>query len=363
MRVIFYLLAILTYCVSADASTGNNRGNLKVAQPVTCVAAADSGPVIRTSSTGEVQVLNGVYQGVAQQFDNLAGQQISGVSFSARVNPASASASNNLKVTIYSVAQGLPGSILKTQNILVNASPNAADYQVTFATPLTVSGSIIIAVEPLSPFTDDFFITRNAPPDGLNLNLIKVKQANQWFKNLAAGDPAFDYDFLILPLKSTSLIASFTSIAVSGTVSFQNNSSGAVSYEWSFGDGNTSILPNPQHTYSVSGSYNVQLKAFSSGTGTCIDSITNLVNVTVTGVNELTNSGKIELLNGTSVKNELLVKSLENQVIRLYSVAGSACGSFELKAGQVMEIDLSDFTPGVYLIQGNFKPIRFIKNL
>jgi PKD repeat protein len=362
MRVVFCLLSVLTCSVLVDASTGKNQGNLKFAQSVNCIALADSGPVVRTSSTGEVQVLNGVYQGVAQQFDNLAGQQISGVSFSARVNPASGSASNNLKVSIYSAAQGLPGSILKTQNIAVNASSTAGDYQVSFATPLTVSGSIIIAVEPLSPFTDDFFITRNAPPDGLNLNLIKVKQANQWFKNLAAGDPAFDYDFMILPLKTTSMTASFSSSAVSGTISFQNNSSGAVSYEWDFGDGNTSLAANPQHTYSVSGSYDVQLKAFSNGTGTCIDSVTNVINVAITGVDELQKPETVELLNGTVVKNELLLSCTESQVISIYSAAGAKCGDFELRAGEVKTINLTDYAAGVYILHGSFKPIRFMKN-
>jgi hypothetical protein len=311
---------------------------------------------------GEVQVINGVYQGLAQQYDNLAGQQISGVLFSARANPATAPSGNNLKVSVYSVAQGLPGSILKTQNILVNASATSVDYQVFFTTPLTVSGSIIIAVEPLSPFTDDFFVTRNSPPDGQNLNLIKVKQANQWFKNLAAGDPAFDYDFMILPLKSTSLTASFTSSAVSGTISFQNNSSGAISYEWDFGDGSSSVAANPQHTYSVSGSYSVKLRAISNGIGACIDSVTNIINVAITGMNELYKPETVELLNGAVVKNELLLSCMESQLISIYSAAGTKCVDFELRAGEVKTINLTDYADGVYILHGSFKPIRFIKS-
>src|SRR5205814_430705 len=33
------------------------------------------------------------------------------------------------------------------------------------------------------------------------------------------------------------------------TVQFQNNSTGATSYFWDFGDSKTSTLPNPSHTY------------------------------------------------------------------------------------------------------------------
>jgi len=43
------------------------------------------------------------------------------------------------------------------------------------------------------------------------------------------------------------------------TVSFTNNSIGATSYLWNFGDGNTSNQANPVHTYAQSGTYTVTL--------------------------------------------------------------------------------------------------------
>jgi len=45
------------------------------------------------------------------------------------------------------------------------------------------------------------------------------------------------------------------------TVNFQNLSTGAVSYQWNFGDGNTSTSVNPVHTYTVTGNYTVRLIA------------------------------------------------------------------------------------------------------
>lgn len=45
------------------------------------------------------------------------------------------------------------------------------------------------------------------------------------------------------------------------TVNFNNSTSGAVSYEWNFGDGNTSTQRNPVHTYTAMGSYTVTLTA------------------------------------------------------------------------------------------------------
>ena len=57
----------------------------------------------------------------------------------------------------------------------------------------------------------------------------------------------------------------FISTIVGRTVTFANNSSNAVSYQWSFGDGNTSTQPNPGHTYAADGTYTVVLTA----TNTC----------------------------------------------------------------------------------------------
>jgi hypothetical protein len=45
----------------------------------------------------------------------------------------------------------------------------------------------------------------------------------------------------------------------SQTINFINQSSGAVSYSWNFGDGGTSIAINPHHHFPTLGIYNVTL--------------------------------------------------------------------------------------------------------
>ena len=49
-------------------------------------------------------------------------------------------------------------------------------------------------------------------------------------------------------------------------VNFTNNSTGASSYFWDFGDGATSTAANPSHTYNAYGVYTVTLSAITSGT-------------------------------------------------------------------------------------------------
>lgn len=78
-------------------------------------------------------------------------------------------------------------------------------------------------------------------------------------------------------------VASFTADVVSGSspldVQFTDTSSPtATSWFWDFGDGDTSTLQNPSHTYSTPGSYNVVLTA--TNTYGSDDSDTQVVNVT-----------------------------------------------------------------------------------
>jgi PKD repeat protein len=76
-------------------------------------------------------------------------------------------------------------------------------------------------------------------------------------------------------------VASFTmdktSAEVNDVVTFTNTSQNATEYEWNFGDGNTSDLENPTHSYANNGTFTIQLRATGDG-GT--DAATNSINIT-----------------------------------------------------------------------------------
>ncbi|HJM16426.1 MAG TPA: PKD domain-containing protein, partial [Flavobacteriales bacterium] len=83
-----------------------------------------------------------------------------------------------------------------------------------------------------------------------------------------------------------------TSCDASEIISFQNNSQFATSYDWNFGDGNTSSQQNPNHNY-YSGIYDVTLVA---DNGFCSDIliINNLIEVGATIIPDFTsNIGQI----------------------------------------------------------------------
>ena len=77
--------------------------------------------------------------------------------------------------------------------------------------------------------------------------------------------------------------ASFTADQTSGcapfAVTFTSTSTGATTYYWTFGNGNSSTLPNPSNTYTSPGQYTVTL-AVSDATGnTNTATYTNYINV------------------------------------------------------------------------------------
>src|SRR5436190_4327662 len=66
--------------------------------------------------------------------------------------------------------------------------------------------------------------------------------------------------------EAQSPVASFSANVTTGcqplSVQFNNTSLNAVSYLWTFGNGNTSNLANPSNVYNLSGNYTVTLTAF-----------------------------------------------------------------------------------------------------
>lgn len=88
----------------------------------------------------------------------------------------------------------------------------------------------------------------------------------------------FDFD---APL----VVASFNhpdTVCANTPFTFDNTSTGAISYQWNFGDTNTSNQPEPTHTYSTPGTYTITLIATDPSTCNVNDTATSVI--TVSGV-------------------------------------------------------------------------------
>jgi PKD repeat protein len=88
-------------------------------------------------------------------------------------------------------------------------------------------------------------------------------------------------DFFILGYIVPSINANFSGTPLTGgyplTVTFTDTSTGATSWLWNFGDGSTSTLQNPTHTYMTEGLYTVSLTI---NGGVDVETKTNYITVT-----------------------------------------------------------------------------------
>lgn len=107
-------------------------------------------------------------------------------------------------------------------------------------------------------------------------------------------------------------IASSAQCLNGNSFSFTNGSSvstGTISSQWSFGDGNTSTSANPTYTYTTAGTYTVKL-VVTTNNG-CKDSITKQITVhakpsvsfTVNNSNQCVNGNSFSFTNGSSVSS------------------------------------------------------------
>ncbi|MGB0402579.1 MAG: PKD domain-containing protein [Salibacteraceae bacterium] len=159
-------------------------------------------------------------------------------------------------------------------------------------------------------------------------------------------------------------VAAFTSDSTqscTGVIKFTDQSTNTpTSWDWDFGDGNTSKLKDPTHTYANSGKYSVTLKA-SNGFGNDSEIKTNFIDVdelycnkTIGVQDYLSNSLKIypnpsngtiyiDFTNADVKKYQLRLLSLQGQVISLKEL--------NLENGPISEVNLGGMYKGVYFIE------------
>jgi len=90
------------------------------------------------------------------------------------------------------------------------------------------------------------------------------------------------------PMPDPSPVSDFTYVVEDLQVSFTNTSSNATSYDWDFGDSNSSADENPVHTYAESGSYTVSLTARMGGES---NTKTETIDVAISPENQRRKSG------------------------------------------------------------------------
>lgn len=159
--------------------------------------------------------------------------------------------------------------------------------------------------------------------------------------------------------------ADFTFSAQGNNLSLSNTSSSALlsplTYSWNFGDGNTSTLENPTHTYSSGGVYNVQLRV-----NDCqfTDSVEYAILIETTGISLLPSASILVSPNPfTERVNIELNAAISACRFSISDLFGRAVREGRLNA-IYSSIELHDLAPGIYVFNvdiPNIQPLKLMK--
>jgi PKD repeat protein len=144
--------------------------------------------------------------------------------------------------------------------------------------------------------------------------------------------------------------ANFSESISGSTATFSNSSSSVnstLNYSWDFGDGNTSSVLNPSHTYATNGTYTVTLIA-----SNCIfsDTITNTIQIGTNSMEENTNTNFEFYPNPTTHQITINVeKQLLGSVYIIYDNTGTAVLNGNILSEQSV-IDLEYLSKGIYFL-------------
>ncbi len=140
-------------------------------------------------------------------------------------------------------------------------------------------------------------------------------------------------------------IASYSYTVSSSNITTTNTSLNSSNYSWDFGDGNTSNLENPTHTYAVSGNYQVQLVATKCG---ITDTTTQFVQISFLSLSEKSKINFTVFPNPSS-SGIFTIESQLNQNFSLYSSSGKLIQTLSINKG-VQVVSLTSLSEGIYLL-------------
>ena len=144
--------------------------------------------------------------------------------------------------------------------------------------------------------------------------------------------------------------ANFSESISGNTATFTNSSSSVnstLNYSWDFGDGNTSSIQNPSHTYTTSGTYTITLIA-----SNCIfsDTITKTIQIGVTSIEESQISAFEFYPNPTTNQIHLKVANkLLGSIYTIYDFTGKTVLTGKILSEHSV-VELANLSRGIYLL-------------
>lgn len=260
----------------------------------------------------------------------------------------------------YSWNNGMTGSNVNNLNTnnysVIITDGSGCDTTINF--PLVYSTQLFLnetITTPNCPNSSDGSISVNASGgNGFTYQWNNGPNANNW-SNIGTGSyqvTATDNEgckitqsFLITKPVVNTPVANFTTNNFDLMIEFNNNSQNANSYEWDFGDGNTSTDFEPTHSYITTGVYNVCLSAIS----TCDTVVTcNAINVQNVGLKD----EKIKLgikIFPNPASSSITIEKETDEVSKafIYTSNGKLVSEIELSIN-TKQLSIQNWPSGIY---------------
>ena len=136
-----------------------------------------------------------------------------------------------------------------------------------------------------------------------------------------------------------------TSVAVNESINFTDQSTDATSWSWDFGDGNTSTEQNPSHAYTSVDIYTVSLTVYNTY-GSDTETKTDFISI-ITGIEDINTNNQIIIYPNPTNGTLIFKSSVELDYIEIYDIIGSLIYKIKFE----VEIDISNFNEGIYLLK------------
>lgn len=159
----------------------------------------------------------------------------------------------------------------------------------------------------------------------------------------------------------TPVNSNFSFVQNNTTVNYTDQSSGATSWFWDFGDGNTSTQQNPVHTYATMGNYTVALQINNGCATTQTVSVVTTVKKVADALpnvmllpNPATNQTTLQLDKALAETLQVEVLDLQGKVLYQYNIAPNSTS---------LVMDLSELAAAIYIVKVKGKSFSQVRKL
>ncbi|SDJ66785.1 PKD domain-containing protein [Chryseobacterium jejuense] len=144
------------------------------------------------------------------------------------------------------------------------------------------------------------------------------------------------------------------------TIKFTNKTKNATTYGWDFGDGTTSTLENPEHTYNAPGNYLVKLTSNS-----CNSNTTKTKHVTVgnLGTKDLDIEDPAQIYPNPTQNDINIITKKKTEILSLTDASGRVISYQMNKTNSGYTIQLHHLSVGVYFLKYKIGEKEFIKKI